>query len=76
MRFAIHRERTGPANSFATIGIERNRFFAAQQELLIYDVEHFEERSIWRNIGRLVVDETTLRLSIFLPPDLEFEVHL
>ena len=31
VRFAVHGQRTSSANSFATIGIERDRFFAAKQ---------------------------------------------
>ena len=76
MRFAVDRERARSANSFAAIGIKSDRFLAAQQQVLVHDIEHFEDRCVWRNVGRLVIDELSFRLSIFLTPDLQFEIHL
>src|ERR1051325_4435007 len=43
MRFAIDGKRAGAADSLTTIGIERNRAFAAQHQLLVKKVEHFEK---------------------------------
>jgi len=73
---AVNGERARAANAFAAIGVERDRFFAAQKQTLVHDVEHFEERSIGRNVRRIVLDELAARLSIFLAPNFELKVHL
>src|SRR5881409_709273 len=41
--FAIDRERAGAANSFATIGVERDRFLAGPEQIFVQNVEHFEK---------------------------------
>src|SRR6202043_2850670 len=68
VRFAIDRQTAGTANSFAAIGIERDRIFSAQQQTLIYDIEHFEKRSLSGDIRRIAFDEFTVRFRVRLTP--------
>ena len=65
VRFAVDGERARAANALAAIGVERDRFFAATEQLFVHDVEHLEKRSIRRNIGRFVFDELAARSSVF-----------
>src|SRR5262245_44612189 len=76
MRFAVYRQRASAANAFAAIRIERDWFFATPDQNLIKNVEHFEKRCVRRNVAHFVMDEFSWRLSIFLPPDFEFEIHI
>ena len=76
VRFAIDREGARPADSFATIRIERDRFLILADKPFVHDVEHLEKRSVRRNARHFIRDELALRLRIFLPPDFEFELHL
>src|SRR4029077_11783202 len=76
VRFAVDRERAGAANPFAAIGVERDWFLSASDQSLIENVEHFEKRRVRRNIAYFVIDEFAWRLSIFLSPDFEFEIHI
>jgi len=48
---------------------------AAQKQLLVHNVEHFEKRGVRGNVARFVFDELALRLRILLPPDSKLEVH-
>ena len=75
VRFAVDGERARSADSFATIGIERDRLFAFQKQALVHDIEHFEQRSLRRNVGRVVTDELAVRLRVRLTPNSQAEVH-
>ena len=46
MSLAIDRHRTSTADSFTTIRIKRDWFFAAFDQALVNDIEHFEERRV------------------------------
>src|SRR4030095_7769182 len=74
--FAVDRERAGAANTFAAIGVERDWFLSASDQTLIENVELFEKRCVRRNVTYFVIDEFAWRLSIFLAPDFEFEIHI
>ena len=76
MRYAVHNEAAHPADAFAAIGVERDWFLSASDQSLIENVEHFEKRRVRRNVMHFVIDEFALRLSIFLAPDFEFEIHI
>ena len=76
VRFAVDRERAGATNAFAAIGVERDWFLSASDQSLIENVEHFEKRRVWRNVAYFVINEFAWRLSIFLAPDSEFEIHI
>ena len=75
VRFAINGQGAGAANSFTTIRIERNRFFAADRQTLVNDVQHLEKRRVRRNISRFVIEEFALGIAVLLSPDFELEVH-
>ena len=74
--FAVDRERASAANTFTAIRVERDRFLSAFDQRLIENVEHFEKRGVRRNVAHFVIDEFACRLSIFLAPDFEFEIHI
>src|SRR5450432_1885415 len=73
--FAVDRQRARAADAFATIGIECDRFLPAHGESLVDDIEHFEKRSIGRNVGGFVVNELALGLRVLLSPNAQFKVH-
>ena len=50
--------------------------FPSLDQVLIENVEHFEKRRVRRNVAHFVIDEFAWRLSVFLPPDFEFEIHI
>ena len=56
--------------------IERDGFFAASDEVVIDDVEHLEERAIWRDVLCLVGFDAAGGLPVLLAPDFEVKVHL
>src|SRR5690606_27097466 len=68
-------ERAHAADALAAIVIERDRLFAALDELLVEDVEHLEERSVGRNVPDLVGDERARALGVLLAPDVEGQVQ-
>src|SRR5262245_3919992 len=74
--FTVDRERAGAANAFAAIGVERDWFLSVSDQSLIENVEHFEKRRVRRNVTHFVIDDFAWRLSIFLAPDFEFEIHI
>ena len=76
VRFAIDDARAGPADAFAAIVIEGNRLLAVVRELFVHDVEHFEERHVFVQLGRLVGLEATRTVRVFLPPDFESNFHV
>jgi hypothetical protein len=76
VRFAVHVKRAGAANSFTTIRIESDRIFAGNNEPLVHDIEHLEQRSLRRNIRRIVIDELAVRLRVRLSPNSQFEIHV
>ena len=75
VRFTVDGERAGAANTFAAIGVERDRFLAAREQIFIHDVEHFEKRRIRRNVFCFVIDELAARFCIGLTPNFESKVH-
>ena len=76
MRFAVDGQRTHAANSFAAIGVERDRLLAVIRQSLVDDVEHFEKRHVFVDVIDLVIDETAFCLLILLTPDAKTELHL
>lgn len=75
MRLAINRQRAGAANAFTAVRIERDRFFSALDQVLVNDVEHFEKRSVRRNVVYFIIDESSFRPRVRLSPDLEVKIH-
>ena len=73
---AVDAHRASAANAFAAIGVKGDRILALLQEAVVHDVEHFEKGGIRRNVSRLRSHEFALGFAVFLPPNLELEVHL
>ena len=73
---AIDDERAGAADAFPAVGVERDRFPAARDELLIDDIEHFQERHVRDDVLGFVDLEAAGRARVLLAPDLEDEIHL
>ena len=66
-------ERAHAADTLATVVVENERLFAALDELLVQDVEHFEEGSIGGDILHFKCVEMTLCLRTILTPHLQCE---
>src|SRR5206468_3596493 len=47
----------------------------AREQILVHDIEHFEKRCVRRNVACFVNQQFAARLSIFLTPDPQAEVH-
>ena len=76
MRFAVDRERAGAADSFATIGIERDRFFASRRSARSFTMSSISRNDVFGEISRrFVVDELAFRFRVLLSPDFELEIH-
>ncbi len=76
MSFAVDHHAAHAANAFATIVIESDGIFALLDEGFVDDVEHFEERHVLADIGRVVADHAAFLLRVLLTPDVESEFHL
>jgi len=50
--------------------------FALQDHALVDDVEHLEEGHVRTDVRGVVRDELPFGLRVFLPPDVERELHL
>ena len=72
---AIDGEGAGAADAFAAIVIEGDGFLAFAGEVIVDDVEHFEEGSVFGDIASFDIGEGPWGGGIFLAPDFEFEVH-
>ena len=61
-------ERAHTADTFAAVVVEYERLLAFFYELLVEDVEHFEEGSVARDILHLTAFEVALVLRTILLP--------
>ena len=87
MGAAVDEEGTSPADTLAAIVVERhraaalaaplngNRIAALADQLLVQDVQHFEERSVFFDSGHVIGLEMTLILGVFLTPYLQIKIH-
>src|SRR5207249_6812588 len=73
--FAVNRERTRTANSFAAIGIECDWLLAAHDQLFIQNIEHFQKRRVRRDVFHVVIHEFAGGFWIRLPPNAQAKVH-
>jgi len=71
MRLAVDDERAGATNAFAAIVRKSDRILAALFEVVVYDVEHFEEGHVRVTVRRFVFDEFPRLVARRLPPDLQ-----
>ena len=57
MCFAVNSERTGSADAFTAIGIKRDWYLDASEQMFVEDIEHFEERRMRRYVTHFVIDQ-------------------
>jgi hypothetical protein len=62
------------ANALTAIVIECDRFIAVQRQLLIHNVDHFQEGHVRGNILRAIGLKASLAPRTALPPDFEREI--
>jgi hypothetical protein len=72
---AADHDPAGPADSLATVTVERDRVLALLDELLVEEIEHLEKRHVGADVGDVVGNEAALVLAIPLAPDMECEPH-
>ena len=84
---AVYVKGTGSAYSFTAVVIERNGTAALAtfihcdgittfpDELLVQDIQHLKERSVFLNPADMVCFEMSFRLGILLTPNLYIEIH-
>ena len=88
MGAAVNIQRTGTADTLAAVMIEGNRtavlaafidsdrIHTFPDQLLIENIEHFEERSIFLNTFYMIGFKMSLAFGILLTPYLKIEFHL
>ena len=67
-------ERTHTANTFAAIVVEYYRLFAFVNQLLVEQVEHFEERAACRYVFYAIFDELAGLFGTTLTPNLQIYI--
>jgi hypothetical protein len=70
----VNHERACSANSFATIVVEYNGFFAFGDQLVVQDVEHLEERCLVGDLIDDMVFKITLDVWASLAPNTQSDV--
>ena len=75
MRDPVDDHAAGPADALSAVVIERDRFFAAFDQALIDDVEHFQKGHVGRYVIGVVHDKLPLRRRVLLSPDTQRQVH-
>ena len=68
-------ERTHTADTFAAIVIEYYRLFAFVNQLLVEQVEHFEERAVGRYTIKFIFLKSTFFFGTFLAPNFECYIY-
>ena len=64
------------ADALAAVGVEGDGFLAACEELFVQDVEHLQERGLFRDSLHLVFMNCALVFGTVLAPDPQCQVHL
>jgi hypothetical protein len=75
VRLAVDHHRARAADALAAVVVERDRFLAVGEQLLVHDVEELEERHVGAHIGSVIGLELARRVRPGLSPHLEREVH-
>jgi len=66
---AVDHLAAGPADAFAAIAFEGDRFLVLGDQLVIHLVEHFQERHVGQYVMGLVFLEAAGILGVLLPPN-------
>ena len=66
---AIDHQRARSADPLTTVRIKRERFVARLDEILVHDIQHFEEGHVGDDVTCLASDKLSAGLTIFLPPN-------
>ena len=61
-------QRAHAADTLAAVVVEGHRLLALVDEIVVQDVEHFEERGVGRNVLHLVALESAFGFSVLLTP--------
>ena len=69
-------QRAHTTDTFAAVMVEYDRFTAIVNDLFIQDIQHFEERSIARDIFHLICFKSTFCFRAFLTPYLQCETYI
>ena len=72
----VDNDATLTANALAAVGIEGDRFLASCEELFVQDVEHLQERGLFRDSLHLVFMNCALVCRTVLAPNPQCQVHL
>src|SRR6185312_2707904 len=75
MRDAVDHHAARSADPFPAIVIERDGSLARDDQFLVHDVQHLQERHVGRNVARLVRLDPARVLCRWLAPDVKLEVH-
>lgn len=75
VRLAVDMQRTHATDTLTAVVVERHRFFALVYQVVVQDIEHFEERRVFGDIVHLVRLEPAFCLGVRLTPYLKFEIH-
>ena len=65
---AVDVERAHAADTFAAVVVECHRLLARMDEVVVQDIQHFEERGVGRDVLDTVGFESALRFSVLLTP--------
>ena len=75
VRDTVDHAATGAADPFTTVRVERNRFLTLADEPLVDDIEHLEERHVWRDVVGLVLDQPPRGFWCRLPPHAQCQIQ-
>jgi hypothetical protein len=73
---AVDDETACAADALATVVLEGDRVLALVDQILVEDIEHLEKRHMGADVFELVGREPTLVSGVFLPPNMQRQLHL
>ena len=76
VRLAVDHQAAHAADALAAVAVERDRVLAVEDEPLVEDVEHLEERHVRGHVVDVVGDQAALGVRGRLPPDPQGDSHL
>ena len=75
VRAAVDDDPALAADPLAAVVVEGDRLLALEDQPLVDDVEHLQERHVGADVAGLVGHEPALGVPVLLPPDVEGQVH-
>ena len=68
VRMAVDVQRAHTANAFTAVVVEHDRLFAFVDQIIVQNIQHFEERRVGRNILHRVLHKFPFGLGVLLTP--------